>query len=127
MKSGYRKGATWLMTTETLGELQALTDSQGRPLWAPIGVNIGETLLGYPYKEMPDMPQDGNNGGSNGTFTVAFGNFKVAYQLVIRKQVSIQVLQERYADQNAVGYMGYYRFGGMVKLGEAIKLLKVHS
>jgi len=68
------------------------------------------------------MPQMAAN-----KFAVAFGNFKVGYQLVVRKQVSIQVLMERYADQNAVGYMGYYRFGGGVKLAESIKAMKLHA
>lgn len=123
MKTGYRKGASWVFTTETLGAIRGLTDSQGRPLWTPFGTNdLPGQLWGYPYYEMPDMPQMAAN-----AFAVAFGNFKTGYQLVIRKQVSIQVLMERYADQNAVGYMGYYRFGGAVKLAEAIKVMKLHS
>lgn len=123
LKTGYRKGASWAFTTETLGAIRGLTDSQGRPLWTPFGTNdLPGQLWGYPYYEMPDMPQMATN-----AFAVAFGNFKTGYQLVIRKQVSIQVLMERYADQNAVGYMGYYRFGGGVKLAEAIKVMKLHS
>ena len=123
LKSGYRKGASWVFTTETLGQVRGLTDSTGRPLWTPFGTNdLPGQLWGYNYFEMPDMPQLGAN-----KFAVAFGNFKRAYQLVVRKQVSVQVLQERYADSNAVGYMGYYRFGGAVKLPEAIKALKCHA
>jgi HK97 family phage major capsid protein len=78
--------------------------------------------MGYPIVIAPDMPQVAAN-----NYAVAFGNFKKGYQVVIRKQVSIQVLQERYADQNAIGYIGYYRFGGTVKLAEAIKVYKIHS
>jgi HK97 family phage major capsid protein len=123
LKSGYRKGATWVFTTATLGAIRGLTDSTGRPLWTPFGTNdLPGQMWGYPYAEMPDMPEIAAN-----SFSVAFGNFKTAYQLVVRKQVSIQVLMERYADQNAVGYMGYYRFGGGVKLAEAIKVMKTHA
>jgi predicted phage gp36 major capsid-like protein len=39
--------------------------------------------------------------------------------------MTIIPLMERYADQNAVGYLGYYRFGGQTKLAEAINVLKV--
>src|SRR5205807_6587901 len=121
LKSGYRKGASWLFTTETLGAIRGLTDSTGRPLWTPFGTNdLPGQLWGYNYTEMPDMPQIAAN-----AYAVAFGNFKTAYQLVVRRQVSIQVLMERYADQNAIGYMGYYRFGGGVKLAEAVKVLKI--
>jgi HK97 family phage major capsid protein len=122
LKTGYRKGASWIMTTETLGAIRKLTDSQNRPLWGPMSNEIPGQLLGYPYNEMPDMPQVAAN-----AFPIGFGNWKTAYTLVIRKAVSIQVLQERYADQNAVGYLGYYRFGGNTTLSEACHFLKIHS
>ena len=123
IKTGYRKGASFVFTTETLGQIRSLTDLQGRPLWTPFGAqNLPGSIYGYPYAEMPDMPQIGN-----GTKTVLFGNFKRGYQFLMRKQVSIQTLMERYADQNAIGYLGYYRFGGTVKLGECMKLMQIHS
>lgn len=123
VKPGYLPGSVFVMTNETLGLYQQLTDSQGRPLWVPFGQALpNDILMGYPIVIAPDMPQVSAN-----NYAVAFGNFKKGYQVVIRKQVSIQVLQERYADQNAVGYIGYYRFGGTVKLAEAIKVLKIHS
>jgi HK97 family phage major capsid protein len=123
LKTGYRQGATWLFTTETLGAIRALTDANGRPLWQPFGTNdLPNQLWGYPYAEMPDMPQI-----APGSQPIAFGNFKKGYQVVIRKQVSVQTLNERYADQNMIGYLGYYRYGGNVKLAEAIKVLTVHA
>jgi HK97 family phage major capsid protein len=123
MKPGYLPGSIFVMANETLGAVQQLTDSQGRPLWVPFGTALpSDMIFGYPIAIAPDMPQIAAN-----AFAIAFGNFKRGYQIVIRKQISIQVLQERYADQNAVGYIGYYRFGGTVKLAECIKLLKVHA
>lgn len=122
LKTMYRKGASWVFTTETLGAISKLTDTTGRPLWGPMAMERPDQLLGYNYYEMPDMPQVSAN-----NFAIGFGNWKTAYTLVIRKQVSIQVLQERYADQNAVGYMGYYRFGGNVTLSEAAHFMKIHS
>jgi len=122
LKTGYRKGAGWVFTTETLGAIRKLTDSQNRPLWGPMGSELPGQLLGYPYFEMPDMPQVAAS-----AFAIAFGNWKQAYTLVIRKQVSIQVLQERYADQNALGYLGYYRFGGNTTLTEAVRCMKIHA
>ncbi len=122
LKPAYRKGASWVWTTETLGYIRGLTDTTGRPLLGPMAGDLPNQILGYPYFEMVDMPQIAAS-----AFAVAFGNWKRAYTLVIRKQVSIQVLQERYADQNAVGYMGYYRFGGNTTLSEAIRAMKVHA
>jgi HK97 family phage major capsid protein len=127
LKPGYLPNATWIWTNETLGAIQMLTDNQGRPLWVPFGGTLPDTIFGRPYRIMPDMPQMAANGGSAGALAIAFGDFKNGYQGVIRKQISMQVLQERYADQNAVGYFGYFRFGGTTKISEAIKTLKVHA
>lgn len=128
LKTGYRQGAVFLGTTESLGQIRGLTDTTGRPLWQPFGSD-GATgkIYGYDYIEAPDMPQTALNGGSSQALALAFGNFKKGYQAVVRKQMVIRTLNERYADQNAVGYLGYYRFGGTVKLSEAIKLMKCHS
>ncbi len=125
LKQGYWQNATFICTTETLGALMQLTDSQNRPLWVPMGQANPDTMFGRPIKIMPDMPQMASNGGSAGALAIAFGDFKAGYQGVVRKQVSMQVLNERYADQNAVGFFGYYRFGGTVKLSEAIKSLRI--
>jgi HK97 family phage major capsid protein len=126
LKSGYQDNATWTWTQETLGAIQMLTDSQNRPLWVPFGATLPETIFGRPYKIMPDMPQMAANGGSAGALAVAYGDFKKGYQGVVRKQLSMQVLNERYADQNAVGFFAYYRFGGTTKIAEAIKVMQVH-
>ncbi|HEV2579399.1 MAG TPA: phage major capsid protein, partial [Ktedonobacteraceae bacterium] len=40
LKTGYRKGAAWVFTTETLGAIRKLTDSQNRPLWGPMGSEL---------------------------------------------------------------------------------------
>ena len=125
LKPGYLPNATWIWTNETMTGIQALTDGQGRPLWVPFGGTLPDTIFGRPYRIMPDMPQTVGNGGSAGALAIAFGDFKSGYQGVVRKQVSMQVLNERYADQNAVGYFGYYRFGGTTKISEAIKTLRV--
>lgn len=122
LKVGYLPNATWVWTNETLGVLQSMTDNQNRPLWVPMGASTPDTFMGKPYVLMPDMPQV-----ANGSLSIAFGDFKKGYQGVVRKQVSMQVLNERYADQNAVGFFGYYRFGGTTAITEAIKTLRVHS
>lgn len=125
LKPGYLPNATWLWTNETLGTIQTITDTTGRPLWVPFGGTLPELIFGRPYVIMPDMPQTVANGGSSGPLAIAFGDFKRGYEGVVRKQVSMQALYERYADQNAIGYFGYFRFGGTVKLQESIKTLRV--
>jgi HK97 family phage major capsid protein len=120
LKPAYRKGASWAFTTETTGDLQKLTDSIGRPLlWDANGAPTNQ-LLGYPYAEMVDMPQV-----ASGNFPVVFANWKKFFTLVVRKQVSIRVIDQRWIDEDATGYMGYYRFGGSVTLAEAGHALKI--
>lgn len=120
LKPAYRKGATWAFTTEVLGDMRKLTDSQNRPLWGPMGGDLPGQLMQYPYQEMVDMPSL-----ASGNFPIAFANWPKWYTLVIRKQVSVRVLMERYADEDAFGYMGYYRFGGNVTLSEAGHVMKI--
>lgn len=120
LKPAYRKGASWAFATETTGDLQKLTDSIGRPLlWDANGAPTNQ-LLGYPYQEMVDMPAV-----ASGNFPIAFANWKKFYTLVIRKQVSVRVIDQRWIDEDATGYMGYYRFGGAVTLSEAGHTLKI--
>lgn len=127
LKPGYLPNSTWIATNETWGAIQQMTDNQNRPLWVPFGGDLPNTFMGRPWRIMPDMPEMASNGGSAGALALAFGDFRNGYQGVVRKQVSMQVLNERYADQNAVGFFGYYRFGGTTKISEAIKTLKIHT
>lgn len=123
IKTGYRKGAVWLMQTQTLGNIRGLTDTTGRPIWMPFGADTATgQIYGYDVIEAPDMPAQ-----SAGNNAIAYGNFKTGYQAVVRKQMTIVTLNERYADQNAIGYLGYYRFGGSTKLSEAINVMTIHS
>ncbi len=120
LKPAYRKGSVWAFATETLADIRVMTDSVNRPIIWPASADLATSLMGYPYEEMIDMPSV-----ASGNFPIAFANWKKWYTLVIRKQVSVRVLQERYADEDAIGYMGYYRFGGNVTLSEAGHVLKI--
>lgn len=120
LKVAYRKGASWAFTTETVGDLQTLTDNIGHPLLFDANGAPSDRLLGYPWGEFVDMPQV-----ASGNFPICFANWKQFYTLVIRTQVTMTVLTERYIDQDAYGYMGRYRFGGGVTLAEAGHVLKI--
>jgi HK97 family phage major capsid protein len=69
---------------------------------------------------MVDMPAV-----ASGNFPIVFANWKQFYTLVIRKQVSVRIVTERYIDEDATGYFGYYRFGGGTTLAEAGHALKI--
>jgi HK97 family phage major capsid protein len=119
IKEDYKNGASWLMNRLTVKEARKLKDLQGQYLWAP-GLNgsTQSTLMGYPIGEAADMPLVGAN-----LLAVAFGNFKIGYQIVDR--IGIRTLRDPYTQKPFVGFYSTKRVGGAVKNFEAIKLMKI--
>lgn len=119
LKAGYRQGAHWLMARLTVAEARKLKDGQGNYLWAAGDKTAGQpaTLFGYPIVEAEDMPAIAAN-----SFSVAFGNFKVAYQIVDR--AGITVLRDPYTAKPYVKFYTTKRVGGDLINSEAIKVMK---
>lgn len=96
----YQGGAAWLMHTDTFGYISTLVDGQGRFL---IGNDLsqdgGFTLLGKPVLLSDNMPVIGVN-----AMQIYYGDFSGVAMKVVH-DVEIQVLQEKYADQYAVGIL----------------------
>ena len=76
---------------------------------------VPNTILGYPYVEMPDMPDVGSSAKP-----VAFGDFSRGYMIVDR--VALSVLRDPFtqATSGNVRYIARRRHGGQVILPEAI-------
>lgn len=114
----YRQGKSvgFMMHDHSVGTLLKLTDTLGRPLWAP-GIAAGEPdrLFNYPYYINQDMSQVGS-----GTKSVLFGNFDY---FLVRDVNSLEVirLDERYAEKLQVGFMGYLRSDSKMLNSQAIK------
>ena len=51
-----RGKATFIMSPDIFGVLQGLEDTQGRPIWAPMGAAISNTIYGHGYEDSPVMP-----------------------------------------------------------------------
>jgi predicted phage gp36 major capsid-like protein len=84
----YRRNATWLMNSTTLGVVRKLKDSEGRYLWQPpVAAGQPATLLGYPLEADENMPNIGAN-----TFPIAFGDWRAGYLIVDR--IGIRVLRD---------------------------------
>lgn len=129
LKSVYRANSTWIMTTGTLGYIRLLKDSQNRPLWQPFAAGgLPATIYDRPYVEMPAM-DDIQSGYvyTSGEYPVAIGDFKRAYVIADRIQMSMTRLSELYAESGLVGYIARKRVGGQVVLPQAIIKLQVHS
>lgn len=119
LKEFYLTGAQFLMQRATVKAVRKLKDSNGLYLWGP-GLNgaASATLLGYPVNQAADMPAV-----AAGKLPIAFGNFKVGYQIVDR--IGIRVLRDALTKKPYVGFYTTKRVGGAVKNFEAIKLQKI--
>lgn len=120
VKTGYASNGRWLLNRNSLGKVRLLKDTQGRYLWQPgLTESAPATILGAPYTECPDMPNEGS-----GAFPIAFGDWKRAYTLVDRTSMVITRDPYTLAANGQVKFSARRRVGGQVILGEAIRLLK---
>ncbi|WP_426041510.1 phage major capsid protein [Brevundimonas sp. TWP2-3-4b1] len=118
LKSGYRNGASWLMSDAVMATVRKFKDGQGNYIWAP-PANSAEvaTILGKPVQNDDNMPALGAN-----NFPVAFGNFQRGYLIVDR--MGVRVLRDPYTNKPNVMFYTTKRVGGGVVNFEAIKLLR---
>lgn len=117
LKPAYRKGASWLMNTNTLEAVRIIKDGQGNWLWrASAEMGQPDTLLGYPVFEdenMPDIAAD--------SLSIAFGNFQRGYVIADR---STSLLRDPFTAKPYVNFYSTRRVGGTVRDFRAIKLMK---
>lgn len=111
----YREGAKWLMNDATLAKIQGRVDTTGRPLlWNQDGSLAagltGQMLLGFPVVIDQAMPNT-----ANGVKSIVFGNLRDTYVIRRVKDFALVVLNELFAQNGQVGYMGWERADGMVQ------------
>lgn len=120
LKSEFLPNASWLMSRSALISIQNIQDGQGRFLWQQsLTSGAPSSLLGFPVFVSDDMPQ--LNGGF--CLPVLFGDFKAAYQIVDRGDVS--VLRDPYSAKPFVEFFVTKRVGGDVVNFDALKVLKL--
>ena len=119
LKAPYRKNAIWILNDSTLKAIRKLKNGSGDYLWQP-AIKDGEvsTILGRPYFTSSFVPEI-----AAGAKTIAFGDFDY-YWIGDRKGITVQRLNERYADYGQVGFLAYKRLDGKLILPEAIKVLQ---
>jgi HK97 family phage major capsid protein len=118
LKNYYRTGASFVAARVTYAGIRKFKDTTGQYLWAP-GLTAGQpaTLLNFPAIEAEDMPQIAAN-----SYSLAFGNFKMGYQIVDRAGIS--TLRDPYTAKPYVLFYSTKRVGGGLINGEAIKVMK---
>lgn len=121
LKEDYARNATFFLKRETVGAIRLLKNSQDVYVWEP-NYQAGRppTILGIPYAEVADMPSV-----TGGAFPVAIGDWSRAYLIVDRVDMSVQRLNERYAEQGQVAFLIRKRVGGQLVLPEAARKLEI--
>jgi HK97 family phage major capsid protein len=119
LKTVYRARGTFLMNDTTLAKVRKFKDGQGNYLWQPsFQIDIPDMLLGKPLvtsDNMPDVAAD--------ALAVAFGDFKMGYQIVDRR--GVKILADPYTTKGSVSFYTTKRVGGDVVNFEAIKVMKI--
>jgi HK97 family phage major capsid protein len=105
----YRKGGKFMLGDSVLKSIKKLKDSLGRPLWAAgVGQNAPDTILGYSYVINTEMPAPVSGGN-----LMLFGALD-KYLIRDVKELQVQRLSERFAEQYQTAFIGFARFDGQL-------------
>lgn len=115
----YQSNACWIMAPATRTAIRELKDNYGRYLLQDdISAPFGKTLLGKPVYVSDNMP------------AIATGNMSVVYgdlsglAVKFSEEMNIQVLREKYADEHAVGVIGWIELDSKIADQQKIATLK---
>ena len=109
VKDVYQSNAMWIMSPATRTIIRTLKDGAGHYLLAddyssPFGAN----LLGKPVYVSDNMPEVGD-----GAPVLFYGDFK-GLATKFSEDINVQVLRERYADEHAIGVIGWLELDAKV-------------
>ena len=122
LKAEYRNGARWLTNRAVLLKIRKFKEATTNAyIWQP-GLQAGQpaVVCGYPVTEAEDMPALAAD-----SLSLAFGNFKIGYQIFDRKGLS--VIRDAVTTKGYVKFYTTKRVGGGVVNFEAIKFIKFNS
>lgn len=124
LKAPYRQKAKFLCNETALLQLMLLKDNNGQYIWKP-GLEIGkpDTILGHQIYTSTYMPSiEGNTTNDAGKKVLLFGDFSY-YWIADRTNRTMRRLNELYAMNDQVAFVGTQRVDGKLILPEAMKVL----
>ncbi len=122
--ANYRTAGKFMCSDTVWSAIRKLVDGNGRPLVWSANENLGngtsETLFG----KQVVINNDVESTMAIDNLVMAFGDFK---KYIIRdvSEIQVKVLNERYADVGAVGFVAYGRSDGLLINPNAVKSLKM--
>ena len=122
VKDEFQNGAIWIMSSATRTALRLLTDNSGRYLLQDdITAPFGSVLLGKPVYVTDNMPNI-----AAGKSVVYYGDMR-GLATKFNENINIEVLREKYADEHAVGVIGWFEFDSKVENAQKISVLSMKS
>lgn len=118
VKMNVQDGCQWLMNQSTLNEVRKLKDNNGQYVLNPdLRTGFGFELLGKHVMISDEMPAD----------TIIYGDWSAMY-VNIHEDVNIRPLNEKYADEHAVGFVAWAELDAkLCELNKFTKLVKKNS
>ena len=126
LKSPYRKKAAFLCHDTLMLQFMLLKDENEHYIWKP-GLEVGkpDTILGRPIYTSAYMPAiTGTANTDKGKKVCLFGDFSY-YWIADRTNRTLRRLDELYAVNDRVGFIGTQRVDGKLILPEAMKFMKL--
>ena len=105
----YQQNAIWIMSPATRTALRLLKDSMGRYLLQDdITAPFGSSLLGKPVYVSDNMPDMAHSARA-----IFYGDMH-GLGTKFNEDINIEVLRERFADEHAIGVVGWFEFDAKV-------------
>lgn len=120
VKDEFQQNAIWIMSPATRTALRLLKSQTGYFLLNDdISTPFGTSLLGKPVFVSDNMPDIG--AGKNVIF---YGDMR-GLGTKFNEEINIEILRERYADEHAVGVIGWFEFDAKVIDEQQIAVMKM--
>lgn len=117
LKGAFQTNAVWIMHPTTLTALRKLKyATTGEYILTPdYRTGFGNLLLGKPV-----YPSDAMDTIATGKTVIYYGDFRQGLALQVSENFEVQTLNELYATQHAIGFVGYTEFDAKIQNQQAI-------
>ncbi len=114
-----RTNGAYLASADATESIMLLVDANSNFMWQPsIAANEPERLFGKRFYTLESLPSMGASAAAVDA-SVLFGDPELGYMIADRQRITVQRLDERFAEQGLVAFIFKLRSGGDVIRGQA--------
>jgi HK97 family phage major capsid protein len=126
LEDPYVANAAWLMHRSTLGTCVGLKSATTNTYLLQPNLQAGQpaTILGSPVYTWSAITAQADATPGDDEHILFYGDFRQGYTIVDRLDLTIQRLNEMYADYGMIGFLARGRVGGAVTVPAAIQKLR---